>query len=211
MFPVLWDSIGEFLKMYGVPFNCIAWPSPDKRRLAAHIQHCLPVPVIDLFRDSLRIVAEAGFEAEWRQAMAFQETSYAPVLKSNIAALSSLIPGLDEAAWLVSLPLCTHGRLVGCYGARPLVCVGVPDAMLGVDVDHPLMQGCHEFFVWRELISRSDSVQADTVVGADGYTAFIEIERRAISKGERILAHGPWRSSYLRWKQTILNEFDLCD
>lgn len=204
MFPVLWDSIGGFVETEGTPFKRIAWTSPYRRRIAEHIGSCLQEPLIDRFRDSLRIAAEADFEVEWRRVMASKELAFAPVLSSNIQALSSSIPGLNEAIWAISLPLCRRGRLIGCRGTAPWICVGVPDSMLGVDVYHPVMQGCHEFLVWRELISCADWVQLDTVVGKEGYAGFMQVERRAISVGERILEKGPWRDSYRRWKQTIL-------
>jgi hypothetical protein len=65
------------------------------------------------------------------------------------------------------------------------------------------MQGCHEFLVWRELLSCVAPTPEDTVAGTEGYTAFIEAERRAISVGETILQTGLWRDSFVRWKETI--------
>ena len=139
--------------------------------------------------------------------MAPQELAFAPLLCSGIQSLSHSVPGIGEAVWTLSLPLRHYGRLMSWPRAAPWICVGVPDSALAVDADHPLMQGCHEFLVWRELVSSAYPVPADTVVGTEGYAAFIQTERHAISLGEQIMAKGPWKDSYWRWRQTVLDVY----
>lgn len=206
MFPVLWDSIDGFLGTECIPFGRIAWDSSNRRKIAEHIGDCLSGPLIELFRGSLQAVAKAGFEVEWKRVMAPRELAYAKRLRLGIKELSTVVPNVDEVAWEVSFPLRQHGRSIDCHESPPRICVGVPDAMLGVDEDHPLMQGCHEFLVWRELMSCADSAQADTVDGKEGYATFIQAEMRALSVGQRILGEGPWKNAYLRWKATVCRE-----
>jgi hypothetical protein len=206
MFPTLWDSIAGFLETTDTPFQHVCWTSQHRKRIAQRILEYLPLTLIDHFRNSLQQVAEAGFEIEWRQIMAHEEASFAPILGSSLHALSSIIPGLAEATWAVSVPLRQHGRLVGCGKAAPWIFVGVANLALEVDEDHPMMQGCHEFLVWRELMSGADSSPISTIAGTEGYAAFIENERRAIAVGDRILENGPWRNAHVRWKKTFLHE-----
>lgn len=135
--------------------------------------------------------------------MAVKELDFATRLRTGIQALSISIPGLHEATWAVSFPLGRNGRLVDCRDTPPWICVGVADTLLEVDEVHPLMQGCHEFLVWRELKACADARQADTVAGREGYASFIQVERCALAEGRRILEKGQWKDAYLRWKATV--------
>ena len=204
MFPLLWDSIAAFQHAGSTRFDRMVWPSPDRGRIAAHVSTHLPESLVEMFAECLRITAEAEFEAAWQRAMAPRELFFAPLLRSAIEALSGNIPGLSDATWTISLPLCRHGRSIGCRDGAPWIYVGIPDPDLNVDLDHPVIQGCHELLVWREMLSSPAPTHRDTVPGTEGYDAFIESEKRALLAGEKIFGNGRWRDSYLRWKNHFL-------
>jgi hypothetical protein len=202
-FPALWDSIGGYLETKKIPFHSIPWASESRARIAKNINACVGEELIQLFRESLRITIEAGFENEWRQFMMSEEKAFALHLRLGIQELCGYIPGLQQANWAISFPLRTHGRSIGCGTTTPWIYVGVPDMILGIQPNHPLIQGCHEFFVWREQMAGAASDQEITVAGMKGYEAFLHAELRALAAGERILAHGQWRNAYYKWRSTF--------
>jgi hypothetical protein len=200
-FPVLWDSISEFLNTYAIPFNRISWTSPYRARISRNICECVTEECIQTFREALRITAEAGFEDAQQRLMVSKETSYAPLLLSGIREISKYIPGIEQANWAVSLPLRTHGRLIANGTDAPWIFVGVPDTTLDIQTTYPLIQGCHEFLVWQEQIKSPASIPEDTIPGTSGYETFMGAERRALESGERLLAQEPWEIAYRQWRE----------
>jgi hypothetical protein len=202
-FPALWDSISGFLKTKEIPFCSIPWTSEYRARIAEYIHENVTEELIQLFMESLRITADAGFENAWRRFMMSKEKLFVPQLLSDIQALCECIPDLQQAEWTISFPLRTHGRMIAYRAVTPRIFVGVPNAIWGVQASHPLMQGCHEFLVWREQMAGPASDPEVTVAGMKGYGAFLHAELRALAAGERILAHGQWREAYHKWRSTF--------
>lgn len=203
-FPVLWRSIDDFLATDTIPFHKVAWHSPNSAHIAAYLTDAIPERLIHEFCTALRSVAAADFESQWRLAFAPRESLFISFLWTGIQALSQSTPSLDLANWTVSLPLRSHGRAVGADATTPSLYVGVPMPAFGVPQSHPLLQGCHEYLVWREQTTRSQPpAYDDTVAGRICYHNFIETERRAIAAGERFLANGPWREAYWTWRDRL--------
>ena len=199
-FPLLWDSIDAFLVDSRVPFEAIPWTTPARAHLAAQLLDSPCRALLQPFVLALRQAAESGFAEIWQSAMVPQTRAYVEAFKQGIADLSRAVRGLHQVSWVLSFPLCRHGRLCCGTDSKSCICVGVADETLGIGPTHPMIQGCHEFLLLQMAFGPHASDEIATVPGAPGYEEFSTDEERALSLGERLLAHGPWGKAYHEWR-----------
>ena len=197
--PTLWDDEDTFLTEMATDFAEMVWQDDARARLAAaiagHVHPALP----DLFRTALWGELRNGFEAVWRRAMAPRSQAYRGLFADRVAALAADVPGLDEVEWMLSLPLRVHGRVLTRPDGGPLIVVGVADTELGVEPWQPVMQGCHEHFVWSEQSTAPASEPWATAPGRPGYDGFRAVEDGALTAGAQTFLGSQWEEPYLAW------------
>jgi hypothetical protein len=195
--PLLWDDRDGFLRDMGTDFAKLTWPDPSRDRLARAIIAGTHPALPDLLRTALWSELRNGFEAVWRKAVA--PWAYRGRFARDLASLGDRLPGLREVAWSLSLPLRVHGRLLEPQTGRPMIVVGVADAELGVDESHPVIQGCHEYLVWRVQRVVSAAQPWSTVSGRPGHEAFRSVEDAALTLGARVFRGSEWEGPYEAW------------
>lgn len=199
--PTLWEDARAFLGDIRTDFDRLTWPRADRRRLADEIRADTRAPLAELFRTAVWGELTGGYEAVWEDIVAPRSRGYVDVFGGQLRSLSGALPGLREATWILSLPLRTHGRVVQAGGAAAIA-VGVADAQLGVTETHPVIQGCHEYFVWRVQCGASLPARRErwsTVPETAGYADFAAVENAALTVGARFFRGGQWERAYRTW------------
>lgn len=205
--PLLWDDVESFLANAKSDFNEIDWPDEHRAQLAAALRAAVHPTLVELFRIALWSELRNGFQTFWPSTIAPRSRAYAQQLQDEIVALGELLPGLCGLEWVLCHPLRGHGRLLLRRPARPpLVAVGVADPALNVSAPHPVLQGCHEYFV--SVVQRAGALGGEiaTVPGRAGYAAFREQEEAALTLGARVLGNSPWRDAYFAWLRSLFPE-----
>ncbi len=201
--PLLWDDAEGFVRDVPADFGSIAWPDAGRARLAESIRAHTAPALPDLFRTALWSEWANGYEAAWRRAVAPRSEAYRQEFARLLGEVADRLPDLWGFQWVLCHPLRWHGRLLERPGAPPVVAVGVADAELGVPPWHPVVQGCHEWFVARARRVASDDAAWATVPGRPGHEAFRAVEDAALALGARFFLGSPWEAPYLDWLRRL--------
>jgi len=175
----------------------LVWLRPESRRLVDDIRSDTQAPLAELFRTAVWGELECGYETFWRNTVSPRARSYSKVFAAQLSNIADELPGLCEPAWMLSPPLRTHGRVLHLTEARPTIIVGTVDEELGVARMHPVIQGCHEYFVWR--IQHTAASEQSTAPNRDGYAGFIAVENAALTAAARFFGQSQWEQPHLTW------------
>jgi len=198
-FPLLWSGIGEFCAAMGTDWPDLSWADPDLAAQAEAMRAQLHPALPDLFRTALWTELANGFGRAWRRVVALRSRAYRAVFVKLTGPLAERLPGLAEVEWVLCHPLRVHGRALGVAAEPPTVAVGVRDAALGVTQSHPVVQGCHEFFVWRAQRDAAGAGGCATVPGREGHGAFAAVEHAALAAGARFFRGSDFEAAYFEW------------
>jgi len=198
LFPLLWDGVDPFREQAATSLGEIVWPDERRRRIAETLRTHLGDELTELFRIALWSELNCGFEAFWRGASESPAHAFAEPFAREIERLAGVLPKLAEARFVLCHPLRHHGRLLFDAAGKPIIAVGVADPELDVPAMHPVVQACHEHFVWTSGVPGNTDDFA-TVPGLCGYEAFAAVEHDALRRGALFSAQSPWREAYVQW------------
>jgi hypothetical protein len=198
-FPLLWDGLEDFLRDMPTAFAEVTWTNPVRRSVAAEMLAGMQPALPELFRTALWAELGNGYQNVWHESVVPRSRAYQHTFMEAIASLAQSLPGLRDVRWILSHPLRTHGRgLIGCQGEK-IIAVGVAHPELAVAETHPVIQACHEYFVFEASVGRPARQTFSTKPGQEGHQAFTEVEKAALVSGARFFRHSPWEEAHLRW------------
>jgi hypothetical protein len=204
--PTLWDDVAGFVADIGTDLADVAWPTEARGRLVRGMLAHTAEGLAELFRTALWAELRNGFEAGWRREIAPRSEAYRPEFAEQVGRIAEALPGLREITWVLSLPLRRHGRVLHAADGEATVVVGVADEELGVGPMEPVLQGCHEYFVYRAEADGEDGPLAATAPGGEGHARFQAVENAALRAGAGFFGEGPWRGPYLGWLGRLFPE-----
>jgi len=197
--PLLHDGIDDFRRTAATDFARLTWTSSHREQLAGAIRANTHPALPDLFRTALWSELANGYETFHQENVVPRSESYREAFVSELSRLAGDLPGLVDGAWVLSHPLRTHGRLLCPPAAGPIIVVGVADEELGVAESLPLMQGCHEYFIWKVRSAVPVGEGWSSVVGQPGYEAFRAVEDAALVLGARFFTGSRWEAPHRTW------------
>jgi hypothetical protein len=183
--PTLWRDAADFLSRVDATPEALADVHPV---------------LVDLLRTSLWNELRSGFEMVWQQALLPRALAYRQRFAAQMNQVAMELPGLRGVQWMLCCPLGPHGRALSSEG-RPVIAVGVADVQSALLPMHPIIQGCHEWFV--EDVQSRKPRRWSTVRGGDGYAAFRQTEEAALERGRRFFAATRWAQDYDAWRSTL--------
>ena len=201
--PLLHDGIDDFRRTAATGFEQLTWTSSHRERLADAIRANTHPALPDLFRTALWSELANGYEMFRKENVVLRSESYREAFVRQLSRLTEDLPGLVDPAWVLSHPLRTHGRLLRPPAAGPIIVVGVADDDLEVAESLPLMQGCHEYFVWKVGSAVPAGEGWSSAVGQPGYEAFRAVEDAALVLGARFFTGSRWEASHRAWLARI--------
>jgi hypothetical protein len=195
--PLLYDGIDEFRAQVRTDFDKLEWDSADRAQLAgAMIANC-HAALPELFRTALWSELQHGYEAFWSGNAVPRVSPYRERFAKQLDAVADRLPELADVEWLLCHPLRVHGRLLRT--GRPIIAVGVADRQFGVDESAPVMQGCHEYFVWTVQRASPSATAWSSCRNGEGYSEFRRVENAALARGARCFLGSPHEVAYLTW------------
>jgi radical SAM protein with 4Fe4S-binding SPASM domain len=198
--PLLFDRIDTFLESANVDFRQCTWADGEPGRLAAAMQAAMSPVLLDLFRAALVNEVACGYLAIWQEEVAPRAAAYRELFVAELNRLAADLPALGEVTWMLSYPLGAHGRLLRRTAGTPIIVVGVGGPERNLDERFPLLQGCHEHFVWSAERDLPPAASLATRPGREGFEAFREMEGRALERGLQFFRGSRWEAAYLAWR-----------
>ena len=189
-------DLPAFLATAPLPFAEIPWPDRQSQQRAAALTRSVPLALIELLRVALWAEERGGYlQLRERFLLAELQAGHDAVV-GGLSLAAPWLPGLQQVQWVACHPLRRAGRLLG---GAPLIAIGVPSAALEVPVLWPVLQGCHEFALWRVLRAARTAEAGNPRAGTPGHAQHVAHETMALCLGARLLQAPELRAAHEQW------------